>query len=484
MASKNAYSIIGGVSVIVLLANLNAIVDLALHPEIPYFDKEHLLVGGITGIVIISLFLSRAFYMKHLNKAMQVNSRGEKELHRVIKELKLTLSELESIYNSAKVGLCVFDEQLHFLRINEHMAELNGFEVSEHVGRSARDLLPDLAEKAEELRDRIVASGKPVLNIEIAGQTPAQPGVVRTWLENWLPLKDESGKVVRINVMAVEITEQKRLNQHLMEARNKLEEKVRERTAQLKATVNSLEKEIADRKEAQRRLRKLSHKSINALEAERLLISRELHDSIGSSLAAIKLSLEALYEKESEWADSNRELCKKIVSNLADTIRETRRISANLRPHTLDDLGILGTIDWHSRQIKEHIRDVVLIQKIDICEKQIPEPLKLTIYRILQEALNNSAKHSQAGTITILLAIEGPNLIFEVEDDGCGFDSKGLSKRAESLSGFGILNMQERAEICGGSFSMYSQPGTGTRIRVSFPLDADGILSPKPAAVQ
>jgi signal transduction histidine kinase len=281
--------------------------------------------------------------------------------------------------------------------------------------------------------------------------------------------------VARINVMAVEITKQKKLNQQLIKDRNELEERVGERTAQLKAIVNSLEKEIADRKEAQLRIRELSRKSIEALESERLSISRELHDSICSSLAAIKLFLENSFEKEPEWSNSNKELCKKIVLNLANTIKETRRISANLRPHTLDDLGILGTIEWHCRQIKEHIKNIEIIKKIDISEDHIPDPLKIIIYRILQEALNNAAKHSHADKITILLAINGPDLIFEIEDNGCGFDPHKLSKKRKPLSGFGMLNMRERAEICGGSFSLYSQPGEGTRIRVTFPLYNENI---------
>lgn len=483
MTIKNIFKVMGAVSVIVLLGNLNAIVDSAIHPEISYFHREHLIVGGITAAAITLLFISLAFYIRHLNRAMKWNARLDKDRQKAIAEMKLTLSELETIYNSAPVGLCVFDSQLRFIRINERMAELNGFEISDHIGRSPRDLLPGLADKADEMRDRVVESGKPILGMEIVGETPAQPGVERTWLENWQPLKDESGKVVRINVMAVEITEQKKMNQQLIKARNGLEEKVRKRTAQLKAIVNSLEKEIAERKKAQWRIHELSHKSIEAMEVERQSISRELHDSIGSSLAAIKLFLEELFEKLSEWPDNNKELCEKIIFNLTDTIKETRRISANLRPHTLDDLGILGTIDWHSRRIKEYIKDVDLIKKIDICEEQIPERLKIIIYRILQEALNNAAKHSQSDRITILLAIDGPELKFEIEDNGCGFDPQSLSTSAESLSGFGVLNMQERAELCGGSFSLHSRPGAGTKISVSFPLNEECILKKQTVAL-
>ena len=225
--------------------------------------------------------------------------------------------------------------------------------------------------------------------------------------------------------------------------------------------MNSLKKQVADRKKAELRLRELSHKIIEALEAERQSISRELHDSIGSSLAAVKLSLEELFEKSSEWPEKNK---------------ETRRISANLRPHTIDDLGILGTIEWHSRQIEEHVKGIELVKKIDICEEQIPDRLKIIVYRILQEALNNAAKHSQADKITIRLTIDGLELIFEIEDNGCGFDPECLVNKAESLSGLGILNMQERAEICCGSFSLNTRPGAGTRIRVCLPLNGDSIF--------
>jgi PAS domain S-box-containing protein len=255
MARKNTFKVIGAVLIIVFLANLNALVDWVFHPEIPYFHKEHLVVGGITGAAMILLFISLAFYTRYLNKAMKRNAHLDKDRQRVIAEMKLTLSELETIYNSAPVGLCVFDSQLRFMRINERMAELNGFEISEHIGRTARDLLPGLADKSYALRDRVIESGKPILGIEITGETPAQPGVERTWLETWIPLKDESGKVVRINVMAVEITEQKKLNQKLIKARNELEEKVKERTAELQQAIKHLEEENQERIRTEQALR-------------------------------------------------------------------------------------------------------------------------------------------------------------------------------------------------------------------------------------
>lgn len=120
------------------------------------------------------------------------------------------LLELETIYNSASVGLGVLDRNLRFVRINRHLAEINGPSVEEHLGRTVREIVPKLADEAEPVLRRILETGQPVLDLEIRGETPAQPGVERSWRENWLPLTDDQGQVVGINIVAVETTERRR----------------------------------------------------------------------------------------------------------------------------------------------------------------------------------------------------------------------------------------------------------------------------------
>ncbi len=117
------------------------------------------------------------------------------------------LAEIESIYQHAPVGLCVFDADLRFLRINEMLAGTNGIPAAEHVGRRLRDVLPKLAAAAEPTLRGVVATGEPVLGFTLKGQTPARPGVERTWIESCLPVKDDQGRVVAINVVAEEVTE-------------------------------------------------------------------------------------------------------------------------------------------------------------------------------------------------------------------------------------------------------------------------------------
>ncbi|MBD2255667.1 PAS domain S-box protein [Nostoc parmelioides FACHB-3921] len=134
--------------------------------------------------------------------------RLEAELEESRTTLQRQLAEIETIYQSAPIGLNFLDTDLRFVRINQRLAEINGFSVEEHIGRTIRELLPDLADTAEALLNPILETGKPLLNIEIRGETPAQPGVERIWLESFLPLKDGE-RVIGINTVCEEITERK-----------------------------------------------------------------------------------------------------------------------------------------------------------------------------------------------------------------------------------------------------------------------------------
>ena len=121
------------------------------------------------------------------------------------------LAELEATYATAPVGLCVLDTDLRFVRINQRLAEINGHPVEAHIGRTVREVVPGVADEVEPLLRRIIETGEPVINYELTGETASQPGVVRTWLESWYPLHDEQGEVIGINVVADEVTEEKRV---------------------------------------------------------------------------------------------------------------------------------------------------------------------------------------------------------------------------------------------------------------------------------
>jgi PAS domain S-box-containing protein len=137
--------------------------------------------------------------------------------------LQRQLAEIEIIYQSAPIGLAVLDTNLRFVRINQRLAEINGYPVEQHIGRTVRELLPDLADTAEQTLLPILATGEAHLNVEIRGQTPAQPGVERIWLEHFLPLKDNN-HVLGISIVCEEITERKLIEEERRQAEEALRE--------------------------------------------------------------------------------------------------------------------------------------------------------------------------------------------------------------------------------------------------------------------
>lgn len=169
-------------------------------------------------------------------------------------QLQQQLVQIETIYQSAPIGLSVLDTELRFVRINQRLAQINGFSVEAHIGHTIRELLPELADAAEQLLRPILETGEPVLNVEINGETPAQPGVQRTWLESFLPLKDGE-RIIGINIVCEEITERKLTEAALIQAKAELEVRVAERTAELANANYDLRIEILERRQAEAALR-------------------------------------------------------------------------------------------------------------------------------------------------------------------------------------------------------------------------------------
>jgi PAS domain S-box-containing protein len=139
-------------------------------------------------------------------------------LHQSEASARQQLAEIEAIYKTAPVGLCFIDTDLKFVRINEHLAQINGLPVSEHIGRTLRDILPEIAELFEPLYRRAIESGEPIFNLELRGTNVAQPGVARDWSISLYPQKDTDDRLLGINVTVQEITERKRAEASLRES--------------------------------------------------------------------------------------------------------------------------------------------------------------------------------------------------------------------------------------------------------------------------
>ena len=217
-------------------------------------------------------------------------------------------------------------------------------------------------------------------------------------------------------------------------------------------------------------LRILSSQLITAQEDERQRIAMELHDDISSKLAGIKFSLEKNLIHPPEAIDQRNKLSKDVIDTVKDVMTSIRRIMSNLRPSLIDDLGLLPTINWYCREFPKTHDAATIEKELDINEEDIPEDLKIVIFRVIQEALNNIAKHSQADQVRLSLKrIEG-TLELLVEDNGQGFDVEKRNTDPGEYKGFGLTGMKVRIRHSGGTFSIESLKGKGTVIRATWPM--------------
>jgi len=225
-------------------------------------------------------------------------------------------------------------------------------------------------------------------------------------------------------------------------------------------------------RESDKELRILSNQLLSTEEKERKRIARELHDGIGQALSAIKFSVEnSLRELRRSPDHPELKSLATVIPLTQKTIEEVRRIVKDLRPSILDDLGILATITWFCREFQKVYASIRIIIEIEIQESDIHSPLKTVIYRILQEALNNVAKHSQADLIRLSLHKKDNGVELTVHDNGTGFDLSEAISLQPSRRGFGLASMRERAELSGGKFAIESSIGRGTTIWVKWPRE-------------
>ncbi len=224
-------------------------------------------------------------------------------------------------------------------------------------------------------------------------------------------------------------------------------------------------------KESEERLRFLSSKLLSVQEEERSRLAHELHDSIGQVLIGAMYRLEYLQERlgEGRLEGMGKDLSK-LIELTQNGVHEIRRICTGLRPFILDDMGLMAGVDWLIDQFRFSSPDVLLKERISVKESDVPEPLKIVLFRTLQEALTNIAKHGEAKSVVVSLSKSGGSLRLMIEDDGAGFDPEKVFSRDPARKGLGLTTMRERTELSGGTFSVKSTEGKGTSIRASWPV--------------
>lgn len=220
-------------------------------------------------------------------------------------------------------------------------------------------------------------------------------------------------------------------------------------------------------------LRHLSAQLLRAHEDERKRLAQELHDGIGQSLSAIKFRIESSIKQIGESVGTKgRDQLELLVPMVQGTVEEVQRIAADLRPFILDDLGLVATLRWFLRQFQSTYSTIRLDGRIELEEEEVPEQLKIVIFRIVQEALNNVVRHSRAERVLVALRRKRSNLELMIKDNGVGIRAAAEASASVRRIGFGLSSMKERAELSGGTFGLGEGPHKGTTIRAVWPLKA------------
>ncbi len=292
-------------------------------------------------------------------------------------------------------------------------------------------------------------------------------------------LSSSEDKVKGFEVGAVDYVT-KPLHQEEVLARIKTHLRLRDLTLSLEeknqqlAISNQVEKtrlfEAVNQQRSQ--LRALTSKLTQVQEAERTQLAQELHDEMGQSLTAISINLTSVQEALS--SDVSPDVMERLAEAawLADqTLEQVRELSLNLRPPMLDDLGLVPTLLWYIKRYTQRINIEVNFETLGL-EERASAILETAVYRIVQEALTNIAKHAQSATnVQIRLERSATDIAIFIEDNGPGFNVAKIMDYQTAENGTGLLGMRERTKLLGGEFNVESEPGQGSCLTITLPQD-------------
>lgn len=337
--------------------------------------------------------------------------------------LKKSEEKYRSYIDNAPDGVFIADENGRYLEVNEAACRITGYSKDELIKMSIPDMLPE--ESLEEGLDHFRKVVK--MNFSKADLLfKNKNGNKRWWTVESVRLNEN-----RFLGFAKDITERKMAEEEL---KNSLE--------QLHLLAQHIEK---------------------AREEERVAISQELHDDLGQALTAVKIDLASIKQNVSDMATVLK--INKVSALVSDTIKTVQKLTSQLRPQIIDDLGLETAIEWYTKEFAQRNR-VKIFLDIDSKIKTSPEN-SLIIFRIMQESLTNISRHSKASEVDIKLSKNNNNIDFRISDNGIGITENEI----QSKKSFGIKGMKERATSLGGSLDICRENDHGTIIKLIFPYN-------------
>jgi signal transduction histidine kinase len=279
------------------------------------------------------------------------------------------------------------------------------------------------------------------------------------------PIRDSRGHIIGASKVARDITERTAAQDRLKRAHDELEERIRERTADLMSSNDALRKEIAERQRVEQQRTELLTRLVLAQEDERRRIARELHDQLGQQLTALRLTLDTLKAQSMErtellvQVETLQELARQLDEDVSFRVWE-------LRPTPLDKVGLRTALMDFVSQWSKHLGVDVRLHASQSSDERLNTDVETMVYRLAQEALNNIGKHARAQRVDIALERNDDCLSLIVEDDGVGFDPRDVDTLGTAL---GLTGMRERAALIGAEIQIESEPGSGTTIILRVP---------------
>lgn len=420
-----------------------------LHFQINNYSSQHAPRAGLVVVLVsdISEIKRAELEIDHLNnlleKRAEVKNLALKKANLKLKqeiearkwaeyELLLRKQEYQTLVDTMNEGMVMQDVARKIIYVNRRLVKMLGYSRNQIVGKHLGEFID--ADNLDGWSEEKLANIKGAnATYEVRLKTKNQTNV---WVKvSPQPRYDAEGN--HIGSFAV-ITN---INEHV-----ELEQKL------LKTEVQ---------------LRSLSRQVLSAQELERRRIALELHDGIGQTLSAIKFFVENNLSAMTQESGIQNTKIEMVVPKLQGAIEEVRRISMDLRPSLLDDIGIIATLSWFCREQQQTYHNLDFSLDVDnLQESDIPAELKTEMFRIVQEAVNNACKYSSAKNIQILLKKDGKHIHLWIRDDGKGFDYHKIADRQgySESKGLGLTGMRERTENAGGWFSVTSTAEAGTAI--------------------
>ncbi|HYN24552.1 MAG TPA: PAS domain S-box protein [Pyrinomonadaceae bacterium] len=396
-----------------------------------------------------------------------------------LRELTRQLEQQARVFNTTLSSITdfayIFDRAGRFVYANQALLNLWGLTLDQAVGKNFFDLRypDDLASRLQQQIQQVFDTQQG-LRDETHYTSPTGASGYYEYI--FSPVFDANGTVEVVAGSTRDFTERKRVEEalrsseaELQKSHDELERRVIERTAALTETNAVLQEEVRERRRIEAERTELLRRVIFAQEDERRRIAREMHDQFGQGLSALTLKLAALKRETGEQVKLREQL--EVLEAVAKQLdADVDFLVWELRPTVLDDLGLPAALEAHAQNWSTHFGILAELHVSGLQQERLTSEIETVLYRITQEALNNTAKHSGAGKVDIILEHREGHVSLIVEDDGVGFD--GAQAFGPNDKGLGLIGMRERAALVGGTAEIESQPDEGTTVFIRIPVPA------------